>query len=138
MRKKLSSVVVLLGIIIALSGCVTKPILNLNSVAISVFPTGEQPSYKTIQKAIIRACQDRGWTPIIKEKGVIEASINVRHHFAQISIKFDTAEYSIDYISSQNLDYANGEIHRTYNNWIANLSRSIQKELSVETQKAAI
>jgi hypothetical protein len=132
--KKLNCIIVLLVAIIALSGCVVQPILNMDGVNITSTPEGAQPSLDTVQKAIIKACQDRGWVPTVKEKGVIDASLRERGFLAEISIKFDTTQYSINYISSQNLDYSVGKINRNYNRWISLLSSSIQRELGVYTR----
>jgi hypothetical protein len=134
MKLRLACIVTVLTFLVLLSGCVTQPLLNLNSENIPVALNGKQPSYDEVQTAIIKACEDRSWTPTLKGKGLIDASLRVRRHYAEVTIKFDTNTYSINYVSSQNLDYADGEIHRNYNKWIIMLSNSIRKEFNVEEQ----
>jgi hypothetical protein len=134
MKLKLTSIAIVLTFLALLSGCVTQPVLNLNNVNIPVSSDGKQPSFDKVQTAIIKACKDRGWAPTIKEKGLVDAGLRIRRHHAEVSIKFDTTMYSIKYVSSENLNYGDGEIHRNYNKWITMLSNTIQKELGVSTQ----
>jgi hypothetical protein len=129
MKCKLRSFFALLTVVTVFAGCVTRPVLNLNNVNVPATTDGVQPSYDVVQKAIIKACKFRGWIPTVKEKGVIDATLRTRGHIAQINIKFDTTQYSIYYVSSENLSYKNGKIHKNYNKWIGMLSSTIQKYL---------
>lgn len=63
--------------------------------------------------------------------GVITGHIQVRQHQANISIPYNTVHYSINYVSSVNLDdKGEGKIHRNYNRWINGLNQAIQLELN--------
>ena len=50
--------------------------------------------------------------------------------YAPSDIPYSTARYSITYKSSENLQAANGTIHKNYNGWIQNLTRGINAQLS--------
>ena len=98
---------------------------------------GSQPSLSEVTEAIMRGCRDRGWTARRNEDGSITASILVRgKHFAEIDIAYDTAQYSITYRSSRNLDYnaKRQRIHRNYNRWVTMLSNSINRRFGVRSQ----
>jgi hypothetical protein len=61
--------------------------------------------------------------------GTIRGMLNIRSHQAVVLITFNEKEYSINYESSQDLDYYQGQIHKNYNSWIRNLDNAIQREL---------
>ena len=67
-----------------------------------------------------------------KEKaGLIRGKVNVRQHQAVIDIPYSAHDYSINYVSSVNLDdKGKGNIHRSYNRWILGLNQAIQTELA--------
>ena len=55
----------------------------------------------------------------------------MRQHQAVINIPYTARDYSINYVSSINLDDdGKGAIHRSYNRWILGLNQAIQIELS--------
>ncbi|CAM4314479.1 hypothetical protein [Vibrio neonatus] len=118
-----------------MAGCVSKPVLNIEQAYVPTSQTGEHVSSESVRDAIFRATERRGWTPRVIEPGLIMADISVRSHTARVKIEYDESEYSIHYVSSQNLNYNNGTIHRNYNNWVLKLSRTIQQELGVNSQK---
>lgn len=63
--------------------------------------------------------------------GVISGEIQVRKHHATINIPYNTQSYSINYVSSLNLDDSgSGKIHRNYNRWVNGLNQAIQIELN--------
>ena len=108
-----------------------QPILNLKDVAVPVRPDGTAYTIDEVQAAIIGGCRVKGWTPKIEEPGRITASILVRNrHYAEVSITYTQAAYSIQYVTSRDLDYdeKTQEIHRNYNKWITLLSETIQRQ----------
>ena len=108
-----------------------KPIQDLIDVPVPVRVDGTYASFDEVQRAIIKGCTAKGWTPTLDGEGQILASILVRsRHFAEVEIQFSDRSYSITYKSSRNLDYneKNRKIHRNYNKWVANLSASIQRQ----------
>jgi hypothetical protein len=108
-----------------------QPILNLKDVAVPVRPDGSSYTVEEVQAAIIGGCRVKGWTPKIEAPGRISASILVRgKHYAEVSITYTAAAYSIQYVTSRDLDYdeASQEIHRNYNKWVTLLSETIQRQ----------
>ena len=108
-----------------------QPILNLKDVAVPVRPDGTAYTFDEVQAAIIGGCRVKGWTPKIEEPGRITASILVRNrHYAEVSITYTQAAYSIQYVTSRDLDYdeKTQEIHRNYNKWVTLLSETIQRQ----------
>lgn len=122
-------------LVVFVCGCTSKPVINLQNESVPVFRTGNHPSVKDVELAILSATQKRGWSPHIVKPGLIEATISVRTHKATIEITYSSDNYSIQHKSSEHLNYNGKSIHRNYNNWIVKLSRTIQVELGVNAQK---
>ena len=122
-------------LVIFLWGCTTKPIVNVQNEYIPTQRDGAQLPIADVERAILSASQKRGWSSRIIKPGLIEANISVRTHRASVEIPYTSNRYSINYKSSENLDYDDNSIHRNYNNWIIKLSRTIQEELGVNAQK---
>lgn len=115
-----------LALLLGVSACTSKPVATIESTAVPAAVRTEE----AMQRAILTALQRRQWTVERAEPGQILALVQRRSHQARVSIPYTASGYSIRYRDSQNLDYRNGKIHRNYNNWIHNLDRSIQQELS--------
>lgn len=110
-----------------LTGCATtQPINNIAETSVPRLVTASQ---NQVGKAITSAVYARGWRVIKDEPGLIEASINVRTHRADVSIPYSAKGYSIEYKNSVNLDQSGNMIHRNYNKWVTLLDRQIQQEL---------
>ncbi len=125
----LLSIIVLL--LLPFAGYAASPIQDLIDIPVPVRVDGTYGSLDDVQRAIIKGCMAKRWTPTRESDGKISASILVRsRHFAEVEIVFTDRRYSITYKSSRNLDYneKNRKIHRNYNKWVANLSASIQQQ----------
>lgn len=88
-----------------------------------------------VEKAIYKACADRGWIASKKSAHLIVATLQLRKHTAVVHITYDTDSYSIRYVSSENLGYrkhSDGRetIHPNFNAWLKNLSVDIGKNLA--------
>jgi len=119
-------------LLLPLVGEAAKPILNLTDIPVPVRVDGQSLGAEEVRKGIIKACQARGWTPVMDGHGNIHAMINVRgRHTAEIEIPFSADSYSIIYVSSEGLNYdeRRQRIHRNYNNWVLKLSGTIGKYL---------
>lgn len=119
--------VALLSLLIC--ACTSNPVLNFKDGYVPNNRDGNPQSVETVQDAIFAAATDRGWSPRLLEPGLIEATIFLRTHSATVEIPFNEESYSINYKDSTDLDYTGSSIHRNYNNWVLNLSNSIQREL---------
>ncbi|NMP29079.1 hypothetical protein GW590_19675 [Rahnella sp. SAP-1] len=113
-----------------LTGCANHitPIHNVTE-SVSVPRTPQQ-----VKKAILIAGAKRGWQMTAPQNGLILATIRPRDHVANIKILYSANYYTIEYISSQNLDAADGNINRNYNRWIANLDQDIKVQLNLADQ----
>ena len=129
----LKKLIVLL-VLVNFTGCV-KPIFHIENGALPASNDGKSYTTDQVKEAILVACKSRGWSPIVKSYGVIEASISVRtKHQAVIKITYTAENINIHYVSSENLKYSNGKIHRNYNKWISLLYSSIKQQLGVRAQ----
>jgi len=86
------------------------------------------------ERAIKMGLAGRGWIVSKAEPGEIRATLTSRGSIARIIIKYDKDNVTINYDSSQDLDYQIGddgqpEIHKNYNKWIQWLVRDINKNL---------
>lgn len=113
--------------LVLVAGCSTsQPVMNMtnNQVPPSL---GESD----VSRSIINAGVSKRWVMREERPGLITGHIQVRQHQANISIPYNTANYSINYVSSVNLDdKGKGKIHRNYNRWINGLNQAIQLELN--------
>ena len=110
-----------------------KPIQNLIDIPVPAKIDGSSPSTEDVRSAIVAACKERRWVPILDENNNISCSILVRsRHFAEVEIPYTADTYSIIYKDSRELDYNEKKqrIHRNYNKWVLNLSDSIQRQLA--------
>jgi hypothetical protein len=118
-----------LALLGAVTACTTKKVLEIQNAPIS---SSADPA------AVIEgALRERGWHVVSRSPGVIDASILLRDHRADIRITYDANRYSIAYRGSENLHAKNGLIHRNYNRWVANLNRDIQRGLLQGSAPAA-
>ena len=117
-------------VVILIAGCTSQPILNVSETHLPSLDNGSRPTAEVVQKAIMRACRERGWVPKVVRPGTIEARLTARSHQALVEITYTDNSYAITYKDSENLDYSDGSIHRNYNKWVVNLSNTIQKEIA--------
>lgn len=112
------------------SGCFgrVQPVYNVESAQVPLkLQTG---SLDRVASAIRTAAVNRGWAVEEVSPGLMKATQRSRSHVAVINIRYSNTTYSIEYVSSQDLLYENGQIHRNYNKWIHILEDDINKELN--------
>ena len=115
-----------LGALLLAACSTSKPIQNLPANQVNFNLTEEQ-----VGNAIINGGISKGWVMKKDQPGVIRGQLNVRQHQAVINIPYTAHDYSINYVSSINLDdNGKGAIHRSYNRWILGLNHAIQIELA--------
>lgn len=119
-----------LATVVALMGaCASvQPVYNVTSSPIST--NKANPTLEEIGKAIMRAGIALGWEMKQAGPGKITGSLRLRKHVANVEIPYDTKTFSIKYIDSTELNYADGSIHKNYNSWIQNLEKGIRVQLS--------
>ena len=106
------------------------PIYNVESSPVSVDLTEEG-----VGKSIISAGIILGWQMRKIQPGQISAKIFLRKHMAEAEINYDAKNYSIIYKDSEELNFADGKIHKNYNSWVKNLDREIQKQLLLRSNQ---
>jgi len=109
-----------------ITGCGTGSIYNVQYNKID-----NQKSTEAVYTAIKEAGQSLGWKITKVKPGVAEGKLYLRTHVAVVRINYSGSAYSINYVSSKNLDY-NAEkkkIHTNYNGWIQNLEKAIDVRL---------
>lgn len=113
--------------LVLVAGCSTsQPVMNMTNSQVP-----PSLSELDVSRAIINAGVSKKWVIREERPGLITGHIQVRQHQANISIPYNTANYSINYVSSVNLDdKGKGKIHRNYNRWINGLNQAIQLELN--------
>ncbi len=88
-------------------------------------PINTEKMAKSIRKALLHY----NWVIISDEKGIINAHFEKSNGeiSADIRVKYNSEKYSIEYVSSKNLnvDLKKGYIHRNYVRWINNLNKGI-------------
>lgn len=122
------AVVAMLGLLLAsaLAGCAsTVPVENIHGSAV---PSGN--SLDDVYAAIVEGARIRGWKIEKVEPGHALGTLFVRSHVARVDIYYSTDSYSIEYKDSDNLEYADGRIHRNYNKWVENLNGDIEHALT--------
>lgn len=91
-------------------------------------------SIDKVKTAVRNAAIARGWAPLEKGSGHIEARLDVRKHTAVVDIRYDTKSVTIKYKTSNVLGHevVNGveQIHPNYNGWVQNLEKDIRVHLN--------
>lgn len=114
---------------LALSGCKSAPVYNVNNSPIITIDDKKITS-KNVRNLILRAGLELGWVMNPISDGEIQATLNLRKHSAVVRINYDAKSYSINYVSSSNLSYSDGNIHSNYNGWIQRLDNRIRSKVS--------
>lgn len=126
MKKLLKLSALLLMTLLVITGCGTGPIYNVQYNKIA-----NQKSSTVVYNAIKEGGQSLGWKITKVKPGVAQGKLYLRTHVAVVRINYSNTAYSINYVSSQNLNYdaKTQKIHTNYNGWIQNLEKAIDVRL---------
>lgn len=124
------SVLAVLALSIAVAGCKTAPILNVDNQALPI-PAGKTLTLEQVRSAIIRGGGALGWQMKDEGPSKLVGTLVLRSHTAVVDIPYSTTSYSIKYRSSINLNESGGQIHSNYNGWVQNLQKGINSQLSM-------
>ncbi|HQU88521.1 MAG TPA: hypothetical protein PK620_07640 [Denitromonas sp.] len=112
---------------------------------------GQQATPDQVRDAIIRACQEKGWTvtPTTDADTLIATLVVRNKHTIQTSISYSANTFSVTYAGSTNMNYAIKEpnpytpsvsagdvqvrtevIHPNYNRWVSSLVSAIRSRLA--------
>mgnify|MGYP000110479267 CR=1 FL=1 len=128
---KLRSVVLVLGLsfFVALGGCRTAPVYNVEKSPI--VSNKQNLTVADVAKAIERAGTGLGWQINNDRPGHMLGTLNLREHKAVVDIDYDTKTYTIRYKDSSNLNHSGDSIHSNYNGWVQRLDSAIKSQLSL-------
>ena len=114
----------------ALTACSTlAPIQNVENVSVSS-SANKTLTPNEVRGAIVRAGAGLGWIMKDAGPGIINGTLILRTHTAEVQIPYSATSYGIVYRSSINLQEGGGKIHRNYNGWVQNLNRGINAQLA--------
>ncbi len=113
-------------------------LLFLSACAGSVIQTvetsfsGSKLTTQRVEQAILDGMAVADWRIRNRRTGIVVAELNVGRQQAVIEIAFDNAKYTINYVSSKNLDESTSGrgIHPNYNKWVQELDTQIQNKLT--------
>jgi hypothetical protein len=129
MKTTLKTTLAIAAAAFLLAACPTVPIYNVNDAPIST-PSGKHLSASQVRSAIITAGTSLGWQVKDEGPGRLEGTLHLRNHTAVVDIPYSATKYSIVFKRSENLEEADGKIHKNYNGWVQNLDRQIRTEIS--------
>jgi len=124
---KLGLAVAAAFVLVFVSACNTRPVLNINEAP--VVTSGQAASPQAVEGAIVRAGTSLGWKMTPVRPGLVAGRLDLRTHTAVVDVSYDAKAYSIRYKDSTNLHADGANIHKNYNGWIENLDRNIRTEL---------
>jgi hypothetical protein len=127
---KVLHIVAALSLGLAIVGCNTVPIMNVDNAAVAT-PSGKPLTQEQVRAAIIRAGSALGWQMKDEGPNKMVGTLVLRTHTAVVDIPYSASNYSIKYRSSVNLEASGDTIHKNYNGWIQNLNRGIGTQLSL-------
>ncbi|HEY4372744.1 MAG TPA: hypothetical protein VGN52_12530 [Burkholderiales bacterium] len=110
-----------------LAGCAVQPVYSVPDQPITA---GKSLKHDQVRAAIARGAARYGWKVRDEGPNTVVATIDLRTHHAEVTIKYDARHYSIEYKNSNNLNYDGTNIHHAYNGWVHNLQSAINAELS--------
>ena len=117
------------GLAIGACANIHQPIYNAENVPVTT-TSGKSLSQGQVRQAIITAGTSLGWRMADAGSGKVEGTLNLRNHVAVIDVPYSASSYSILFKRGENLDVAEGRIHKNYNGWVQNLDRAIRTEIS--------
>lgn len=108
------------------TACGVIPVYNVEPTKIEN-PKTSDATYEAIKSAGVSL----GWKIRKEQEGIAMGKLYLRSHVAVVRINYSVSDYSITYVSSQNLKYdpETNEIHKNYNSWIKNLENAIEVRL---------
>jgi len=122
----------LIGIAVTgLVGCRIAPVMDVVDAPVIEPAVGQKLTADQVKLAIMRAGATLGWQIKEVQPFLLEGTLHLRTHMAQVNIPYSAERYSIVYKNSQNLQYDGTNIHSNYNGWVQNLNKAIQVQMGL-------
>ncbi|MFK7955472.1 MAG: hypothetical protein AB8B96_05195 [Lysobacterales bacterium] len=127
MQFKLKLLVLLAIALLFLSGCAGSVIQTVQTSF-----SGSKLTTQRVEQAILDGMAANNWRVRSRQTGIVVAELDVGRQQAAIEIAFDETQYTIEYVSSKNLDESTSGrgIHPNYNKWVQELDAEIQSKLT--------
>jgi hypothetical protein len=122
----------LIGFAVAgLAGCRIAPVMDIVDAPVVEPAGGQKLTADQVKLAIQRAGTTLGWQIKEVQPYLLEGTLHLRTHMAQVNIPYSAERYSIVYKDSQNLQYDGKNIHSNYNGWVQNLDKAIKVQMGL-------
>ena len=124
--------ILMIGIAAAgFAGCRIAPVMDIVDAPVVEPAVGQKLSAAQVKLAIQRAATTLGWQIKEVQPFLLEGTLTLRKHMAQVNIPYSAQRYSIVYKDSKNLDYDGTQIHKNYNGWVENLDKAIKVQMGL-------
>jgi hypothetical protein len=134
MNSRLRQTASIIAITVMLTACHrVEPIYDIANSPISV-SVDHKYTQEKVGEIITQAALSKGWLVEKVKPGVLRATIKWKEFSAVSSIHYSKTDYSIQLVSSDNLDQKDGKIHHKYNEYVKALQNDIDKNLSSSEQ----
>lgn len=114
-----------------LAGCRIGPVYDVVDAPVLQTAGGQKLTADQVKLAIMRAGATLGWQIKEVQPFLLEGTLHLRTHMAQVNIPYSAERYSIVYKDSSNLQYDGKNIHTNYNGWVQNLNKAIQAQMGL-------
>ena len=108
-------------------------ILTYENIAISASADGKPYTLEQVKRAVVQAASAKGWAPSVRGENTVRATYSRGKHSAVVDIVFSETSYTIKYVDSHDLGYAEQSgrtvIHPTYNKALTTLRQGIDAAL---------
>ena len=122
----------LIGLAVAgVAGCRIGPVYDVVDAPVIEPASGAKLTADQVKQSIMLAGASLGWQIKEVQPFLLEGTLNVRTHMAQVNIPYSAQRYSIVYKDSQNLQYDGKMIHTNYNGWVQNLDKAIKARMGM-------
>jgi hypothetical protein len=108
------------------------PMVSFENIAIAT-ADGRTLTLEQVKRAVIQGANSRQWTPSLRDESTVRATFAKGKHSAVVDVAFTPTSYSIKYVDSTDLGYADRDgkvsIHPVYNKAVTTLRQGIDSAL---------
>lgn len=116
---------------VGLAGCRMAPVMDVVDAPVVEPVGGQKPTADQVKIAIERAGATLGWQIKEVQPFLLQGTLVLRDHVAEVNIPYSAQRYSIVYKDSKNLQYDGKNIHSNYNGWVQNLDKAIKVQMGI-------
>lgn len=113
------------------AGCRMAPVMDIVDAPVVEPSGGQKLTADQVKLAIQRAGSTLGWQIKEVQPFLLEGTLTLRKHVAQVNIPYSAQRYSIVYKDSKELNYDGKNIHSNYNGWVQNLDKAIKVQMGI-------